>query len=46
MKVILIFLVWLMTPIAFVVVAFDIAKAFIEEEVDDRLKDNKNGSTK
>jgi len=43
MKVILILFVWLMTPIAFVVVAFDIAKAFIEEKVDVRLKDKNNG---
>ena len=39
MKVILIPLVWLMIPFAFVVVAFDVAKAVIEDKVLAKLKE-------
>ena len=39
MKFILIPLAWLMTPIALVVVAFDIAKAFVEAEAESILKE-------
>ena len=38
MKALLIPLVWLMIPIAFVVVAFDVAKAWAEEKVEAKLK--------
>jgi hypothetical protein len=40
MKFILIPLVWLMIPIAFVVVAFDVAKSFVETEVVAKLKED------
>lgn len=39
MKFILIPLVWLMIPVAFVVVVFDIAKAAVEEKVEAKLKE-------
>ncbi len=39
MKAILIPLVWLMIPVALVVVAFDVAKAWAEEKVEAKLKD-------
>jgi uncharacterized membrane protein len=39
MKIILIPLVWLMLPFAFVVVAFEVAKAFIEDKVEAKLKE-------
>jgi len=40
MKFILIPLIWLMFPIAFVVVAFDIAKSNIEAKVIAKLEEN------
>ena len=39
MKAFLISLVWLMAPVAFVVVAFDVAKAWVEEKVEAKLKE-------
>jgi uncharacterized membrane protein len=42
-KAILIPLVWLMLPIAFVVVAFDVAKAWVEEKAEAKLKEKNNG---
>ena len=39
MKFILIPLAWLMTPIAFIVVAFDVAKVFVEEKALAKLKE-------
>jgi len=39
MKFILIPLVWLMIPVAFVVVVFDIAKAAVEEKIETKLRD-------
>ena len=39
MKFILIPLVWLMLPVAFVVVAFDVAKAAVEDKVLAKLKE-------
>jgi hypothetical protein len=39
MKIILIPLVWLMLPIAFVVVSFDVAKAAVEAYVEAKLKE-------
>jgi hypothetical protein len=39
MKTFLIPLVWLMVPVAFVVVAFDVAKAWVEEKVEAKLKE-------
>jgi len=39
MKAFLIPLVWLMIPIAFVVVAFDVAKTWVEEKVLAKLKE-------
>jgi hypothetical protein len=39
MKIILIPLVWLMIPVAFVVVVFDIAKAAIEEKIETKLRE-------
>ena len=39
MKVILIPLVWLMIPFAFAVVAFDVAKAAVEDKVLAKLKE-------
>ncbi len=39
MKIILIPLVWLMLPIAFVVVAFDVAKAAVEDKLIDKLQE-------
>ena len=39
MKAFLILLVWLMLPVAFVVVAFDVAKAYVEEKVKAKLKE-------
>jgi hypothetical protein len=32
MKIILIPLIWVMIPVAFIVLAFDIAKAYVEEK--------------
>jgi hypothetical protein len=43
MKVILIPLVWLMIPFAFVVVAFDVAKAAVEDKILAKLKEKNNG---
>ena len=40
MKIILVPLVWLMLPVAFVFVAFDIAKAAVEKSVEAKLKEN------
>jgi hypothetical protein len=40
MKFILTLLSWLMVPFAFIVVAFDVAKAFVETKVEDKLKEN------
>ncbi len=45
MKIILIPLVWLMLPIAFVVVSFDVAKAAVEAYVEDKLKEKNNRDT-
>jgi hypothetical protein len=39
MKSILTPLVWLMIPFAFAVVAFDVAKAWVEEKVEAKLKE-------
>lgn len=39
MKFILIPLVWVMIPLAFIVVAFDVAKAFVEDKVVTKLKE-------
>jgi hypothetical protein len=39
MKIILIPLVWVMLPVAFVVVAFDVAKAWVEEKITTKLKE-------
>jgi hypothetical protein len=39
MKFILIPLVWLMMPIAFIVVAFDVAKAALEDKIVNKLKE-------
>lgn len=39
MKIILIPLVWLMLPVAFVVVAFDVAKAAVEDKLLNKLKE-------
>ena len=39
MKFILIPLVWVMVPLAFIVVAFDVAKAFVESKVEAKLKE-------
>ena len=38
-KIILIPLVWLMIPVAFIVVAFDVAKAAIEDKLVTKLKE-------
>ena len=38
MKIILIPFVWLMLPIAFLVVCFDVAKAAVEDYVEAKLK--------
>jgi hypothetical protein len=38
-KIILIPLVWLMIPIAFIVVAFDVAKAAVEDKLVTKLKE-------
>jgi hypothetical protein len=43
MKLILIPLVWLMLPIAFIVLAYDIAKAYVEDNVHAKLKEKNNG---
>ena len=40
MKFILIPIIWLMIPVAFVFVAFDIAKAAVEEKVISNLEKN------
>ena len=39
MKIILIPLVWLMLPVAFIVVAFEVAKAVVEDKVVAKLKE-------
>lgn len=39
MKFILIPIVWVMVPLAFIVVAFDVAKVFIESKVEAKLKE-------
>ena len=39
MKIILIPMVWLMIPVAFVVVCFDVAKAAVESFVEAKLKE-------
>ena len=39
MKIILIPLVWLMLPVAFIVVAFEVAKAVVEDKVGAKLKE-------
>jgi hypothetical protein len=39
MKFILIPLVWVMVPFAFIVVAFDVARAFVENKVEAKLKE-------
>jgi hypothetical protein len=39
MKLILIPFVWLMVPVAFIVLAYDIAKAYVEEKVEVKLKE-------
>jgi hypothetical protein len=39
MKLILIPLIWVMIPVAFVVLAFDIAKAYVEEKAKAKLKE-------
>jgi len=38
-KIILIPLVWLMIPVAFIVVAFDVAKAAVEDKLVTKLKE-------
>ena len=40
MKIILVPLVWLMIPFAFIVLAFEVAKAAVEEKVEAKLKEN------
>jgi len=40
MKIILVPLVWLMIPFAFIVLAFEVAKAAVEEKVEAILKEN------
>ena len=39
MKIILIPFIWLMLPIAFLVVCFDVAKAAVEDYVEAKLKE-------
>jgi len=39
MKLILIPLIWVMLPVAFIVLAYDIAKAYVEDTVHDKLKE-------
>ena len=39
MKIVLIPFVWLMLPIAFVVVCFDVAKAAVEDFIETKLKE-------
>ena len=39
MKIILVPLVWLMIPFAFIVLAFEVAKAAVEEKVEAKLKE-------
>ena len=43
MKIILIPLVWMMIPFAFVVVVFEIAKAAVEDKVEAKLKEKNHG---
>ena len=43
MKIILVPLVWLMMPIAFLVLAFDVAKAVVESKVEAKLKEKNHG---
>jgi hypothetical protein len=42
MKLILLPLVWLMVPIAFIVLAYDVAKAYVEDTVHAKLKEKNN----
>ena len=44
MKIILIPLIWLMLPFAFIVVAFDVAKAVIENKLEAKLKEKNSAS--
>jgi uncharacterized membrane protein len=39
MKLLLIPFVWLMVPIAFIVLAYDIARAYVEEKAEEKLKE-------
>ena len=43
MKLILTSFVWLMVPLAFIVLAYDIAKAYVEEKLEAKLKEKNNG---
>ena len=43
MKLIFIPLVWLMVPVAVVVLAYDVAKAYVEETLEAKLKEKNNG---
>jgi uncharacterized membrane protein len=43
MKLILTPFVWLMVPLAFIVLAYDIAKAYVEEKVETKIKEKNNG---
>ena len=43
MKIILIPLVWLMLPVAFIVVAFEVAKAVVEDKVEAKLREKNHG---
>ena len=43
MKIIMIPLVGLMIPVAFVVVAFDIAKCWVEDKIQAKLKEKNGG---
>ena len=43
MKIILSPLVLLMVPVAFIVLAYDIAKAYVEDTVHDKLKEKNGG---
>ena len=38
MKLLLIPFVWLMVPIAFIVLAYDIARAYVEEKIETELR--------
>ena len=41
MKFIFAFFFWLMIPLAFIVVVFDVAKSFVEDKVETKFKDKK-----